>query len=436
MMFSKVFTLGVELSAGKSPQPGVVDAGRIELVERIAGSATFGRSPRIRELLLYLCHSALDNPQAGISEHQIGIAVFGRKAGYDSNSETIVRVQASQLRKKLQQYFTSEGIDEPVLIELPKGSYTPVFRPRQESEPVKEAPEPQPRQQNAATIAAGILVVLLAVVSLWLGYRNSVLRESALPLVDTPGLDHFYRDVFHQGQQVQVVVSDANLMMLSDVVGRLVTLAEYRDRTYPRAILDSIPDPKIRAQTDHENGTFLIPMQDATVLRGLTAVGLRYRLPTAIISARDFRMLPQTSGNLVLLGHKKSNPWMELFEDRMNFRYMLSKELKGTISNRSPLPGEQAVYGSEWVRSGHCVVAYLPKPTGEGAAVLVFGTDMSSLLTGGSVLTDEKYMANLLGRMHVRPGDRIPYFEVLLRTKIVANVAPSFEFITHRLIAP
>jgi hypothetical protein len=127
---------------------------------------------------------------------------------------------------------------------------------------------------------------------------------------------------------------------------------------------------------------------------------------------------------------------MELFEDRMNFRYMLSKELKGTISNRSPLPGEQAVYGSEWVRSGHCVVAYLPKPTGEGAAVLVFGTDMSSLLTGGSVLTDEKHMANLLGRMHVRPGDRIPYFEVLLRTKIVANVAPSFEFITHRLIAP
>jgi hypothetical protein len=38
--------------------------------------------------------------------------------------------------------------------------------------------------------------------------------------------------------------------------------------------------------------------------------------------------------------------------------------------------------------------------------------------------------------MHIGPRDRIPYFEVLLRTKIVANVAPSFEFVTHRLIAP
>ena len=376
-------------------------------------------------MLVYVCRFAVEHPGTSISEQQIGVAVFGRKEGYDSNSETIVRVQAFQLRKKLQQYFTAEGTEEPVLIELPKGSYTPVFRERQEAEPAKETV-----RRDWRGIALGAALLMMGLGFVW------EFRHPGAGPASTPHLDQFYRDVFGKGQQVQVVVSDANLMMMSDVARRLIPLNEYRDRTYPRRLLDAIPDPAIRAQTDHESGTFLIPIQDATVVRELTAVGARYQLSTAIISARDFRMLPQSSGGLVLLGHKKGNPWMELFEDRMNFRYVLTPELKGVIANRAPLAGEQAVYGSEWVRSGHCVVAYLPKPIGEGTAVLVFGTDMSSLLAGGSVLTDEKHMAGLLARMKIGPRDHVPYFEALLRTKIVANVAPSFELVTHRLISP
>ena len=52
--------------------------------------------------------------------------MFGRSPGYDTAQDNLVRVQASQLRKKLQQYFAAEGRDEPVVIEIPKGSYVPI----------------------------------------------------------------------------------------------------------------------------------------------------------------------------------------------------------------------------------------------------------------------------------------------------------------------
>ena len=420
------FTQGNALIVEKRKTTGEADADRLTLLDRTLGSPAFAKSPRVRELLLYLCQRALENPKAAISEQEIGVAVFGRKPGYDSSAETIVRVQVSQLRKKLQQHFNAEGAEEPVLIDLPKGSYTPVFQPRCEPEPPQEH-APAPRWRLIGAAALGVLLITAA-----LAY---FLRGPQSPL-STPALDRFYREAFIQGQPMQIVVSDANLMMLSDVVRRLITLNEYRHREYPRQILDQIPDPIVRAQTYHENGTYLIPIQDATVARDLTALGARYQIPTTITSARDFRM-PQTGpANLVLLGHKKANPWMELFEDRMNFRYELTPapELKGAIVNRSPKPGEPAIYGSEWVKSGHCVVAYLPKPVGQGAAVLVFGTDMSSLLAGGAVLTDEKQMSKLLALLNLRKGDRIPYFEALLRTRIVANAAPAFDFVTTRLI--
>lgn len=99
------------------------------LVERVAGGTILRKSNRLRELLLFLCRRATSQPGTPIHEQEIGIEVFGRPPGYDTALETLVRVLVSQLRKKLQQHFASEGMDEPVVVEIPNGSYTPVFRP-------------------------------------------------------------------------------------------------------------------------------------------------------------------------------------------------------------------------------------------------------------------------------------------------------------------
>jgi len=128
---------------GSKPGASPKDA-RWELLHRVAASQLFEKSNRLRELLLFVGERALLAPDAVIREQEIGVELLGRTAGYDTGQDTLVRVQASQLRKKLQQYFAEDGKAEPIVIDLPKGCYVPVFR-------VRDAPEPAaaPRSRRA-----------------------------------------------------------------------------------------------------------------------------------------------------------------------------------------------------------------------------------------------------------------------------------------------
>ena len=88
-----------------------------ELVERVARSRSFGRAPRLRELLLYITHEALEGRPEELSELRIGVRVFGRPESYNPADDNIVRVSARQLRSKLKEYFESEGRDESLVLD-------------------------------------------------------------------------------------------------------------------------------------------------------------------------------------------------------------------------------------------------------------------------------------------------------------------------------
>ena len=100
------------------------------LIERVASSRYVNRSARLRDLLVYLTTRVLEEDVVEIHEQEVGNKVFGRPANYDTSSDNIVRVHASMLRKRLEQYFAEEGANEPLTIEIPKGNYAPVFRER------------------------------------------------------------------------------------------------------------------------------------------------------------------------------------------------------------------------------------------------------------------------------------------------------------------
>src|SRR5258707_1237461 len=93
------------------PSPPVVDL-RWEVVQRVATSTLFQRSPRLRELLLYICERSIQNRTEELREQQIGCGVFGPKSDYNPGEDNIVRVEIRQLRKRLQEYFASEGKDD------------------------------------------------------------------------------------------------------------------------------------------------------------------------------------------------------------------------------------------------------------------------------------------------------------------------------------
>src|ERR1700728_934334 len=100
---------------------------RRALFERVAASEQFSRSARLRDFLLYVGKQSLKEGCPEIHEQEIGAKVFGRPSSYDRSQDNIVRVNATELRKRIELYFTSEGAHEPLVLEIPRGAYKPVF---------------------------------------------------------------------------------------------------------------------------------------------------------------------------------------------------------------------------------------------------------------------------------------------------------------------
>ena len=103
-------------------------AAQVELMlARIEQSGAFKASPRHRALLRHLVDRTLADEVAGLKETVIAVEVFGRSASrFDPRFDSIVRVEARRLRKRLASYFDAEGRDSPLRIELPVGSYVPL----------------------------------------------------------------------------------------------------------------------------------------------------------------------------------------------------------------------------------------------------------------------------------------------------------------------
>lgn len=87
---------------------------------------------RLAQLLTFVVETTLRGDADHLKETTIGVSVFGRSPDYDPKVDTIVRSQAWRLRAKLKKYYMSEGLHDPVVIEIPKGHYVPVFHVRDE----------------------------------------------------------------------------------------------------------------------------------------------------------------------------------------------------------------------------------------------------------------------------------------------------------------
>src|ERR1700752_5527068 len=99
-------------------------------VERLTKSHSLHSSESLCKLLRYLAEHSLDHPGVALKEYQIATEVLGRPAVFDPQSDSTVRVQAGRLRVKLAEYYAHEGSDDPIVVEIPKGSYAITFHLR------------------------------------------------------------------------------------------------------------------------------------------------------------------------------------------------------------------------------------------------------------------------------------------------------------------
>jgi hypothetical protein len=101
-----------------------------EAVNRVRHSRTMSGCHRLAQLLEFVVSSTLKGEAAHLKETTIGVFVFGRTPDYDPKADTIVRSQAWRLRAKLKKYYSSEGANDPVIIQVPIGHYVPAFQLR------------------------------------------------------------------------------------------------------------------------------------------------------------------------------------------------------------------------------------------------------------------------------------------------------------------
>lgn len=103
---------------------------QLALIQRVLGNPRFRRAVRLRDFLLFVSQRAIRDGSGQLNEQEIGCEVFGRPPGYDTSADNIVRVNATDLRKRIDEYFANEGAHESLVFEIPRGSYKPVFRSR------------------------------------------------------------------------------------------------------------------------------------------------------------------------------------------------------------------------------------------------------------------------------------------------------------------
>src|ERR1700676_4080165 len=107
-----------------SPTPEEIRA----QLQRILESPVFSTALRLTQFLQFVVVRSIEGQAAGIKEYLIGVEVYNRAPSYDPKADSIVRAEASRLRAKLREYYEAGGRNDPIRIDLPKGSYTPVFR--------------------------------------------------------------------------------------------------------------------------------------------------------------------------------------------------------------------------------------------------------------------------------------------------------------------
>jgi len=124
---------------------------RAEL-SRILQSETFKNSERLQHFLKFAVESALDGTTDRLKESVLGRAVLDRGREFDPRTDSIVRMQAQRLRRRLREYYETEGRDDPVAIKFQPGSYAPTFAHTVE----QQAPggKPETRPLNPQTVAA------------------------------------------------------------------------------------------------------------------------------------------------------------------------------------------------------------------------------------------------------------------------------------------
>jgi hypothetical protein len=409
----------------------------LEQIDRLVASHALHGSESLCKLLRYLAKHAADHPGAPIKEFQIATEVFGRSADFDPQLDSMVRVQAGRLRSKLTEYYNSDGLSDPIVVELPKGTYLLSFHHRNSSatksptgiqngpartESLEKSTE---RRWGTEVISLSIFLAAAILVIVWLlATRNSPPVSLASQSEPVPAAFRVFWKGFTSGpDEPWVVFSNAAF------VGRPETGMRYRDATRDVGVpsLDHYTGVGEVLAVHQLDGVFALLHHRIRVKRG------------SLFSLDDGK-----NNNLIFIGSPSEN--LSLLEmpgtQEFVFRRLTSGPRKGdqAIINVHPLPDEAKEFlatPSGLPLTEDYAVLGLLRGMSQGQFVLILaGTTTIGTQSAVEYVCRQSSVEELLLRLSVSQDGELKPFEAVIRVKVARGVPVESELVAIRKTAP
>jgi hypothetical protein len=435
---------------------------RWRLAKRVVNSRHFARSPLLSKFLLFVVTETLAGRQQEITEHQIGVQVFGRPTSYRTVEDNIVRNYARQLRKRLAEHFAEAGSREAMQIEIPVGGYVPVFSGRastgqmggEQDAPADSLPAPEDGMTDAMAPAELIPPAAMASrreVAAWWKRRRvrlgvaMLLGYSALLISLTWGVltwlhsgktpepaRALWQTLLKGPESTYIVPPDAGFNLMEDISHRSVPLADYMHSSYRELPLPQLDDHSVSDLRSQQLTDFV----DVQIVAAIS------RLPdydphrVSLRFPRDLRLDDLKNANAILIGSVCSNPWAALRDARAEFAIVCSDGMQGSaILNRNPRRGEDPSYASRWNEPTHvtyALISFQPNLSGRGHLLLLEGLDVAGTQAAAEAVLESDAITPILKRA-TRPDGSVAPFEVLLRATSIQANATDTQVIASRI---
>jgi hypothetical protein len=431
-------------------------------LDRILNSRHFSQAPKKRKFVQLICDYHLAGRAKEINEHLIGLEVYERSVRYSPAEDPVVRVAAHDVRKRLEQYYLHEGRNDDVRLEIPIGSYEPVFKlasdiPAEiETHPagahalaVIQDRSPQPAQLEkegrrvrltwAIGALAAVAIIVLAI-NVW--RKNQAPGVTAEQDVYDPVWGPFFKS---QDPTIQVLSNPPVYVLINKADPDVL-----RKNSIDLSKEGSKELFDLLRQTGQNEPEYLKPTRlylspvsytgigEAIGAHCITGLFRGRGLGITLKQSRNLTGEDLKDRNLIMLGGRWSNAWAGKMPVKEDFYF--TPQI--SIANRNPQPGEQSEYRTKFDEStGQILEDYAlitVKPSAQSKNTIMALEGLRGVGTGAAaeLITNKIYLAEINQRLLRLAGPNgLPhYYQILLKAGVENNVATKLTLLAVHTI--
>ncbi len=410
---------GVPHSKGILPEPQSrsQDQAVREQLSRILKSAVFRGSKRGMAFLEYTVEKVLAGEGDSIKERTLAVEVFGRPPESDLSEDSIVRVGAREVRRRLSQYYSSaEAASDEIEIDLPPGSYIPEFK---SLHPPEDAPAPVPTRSRVKFLPMAAIALLAGACGLWL-----YLRDPAQAAFDT-----FWRPFLHSGSPAIIAVAHPIVYHPSP---HAVHLDEQR-----RPTADML-QRAIQVPPDQLNGSDFTPVLgqyvgfgDMVAVAELSKCFATRSCPFRLRLASSIEFVDLREAPAILIGGTFTNRWTLQFTQKLRFRFGRTPEGRPLIIEGSQSARIWSVSGTPDDGSDYLLLSRLSNSSSGNPIVIAAGLKQFGTEAAGRLLASPAQLGAVLqGLPETWPEKNL---QVVLHAQIIGNTPARPEVVASYL---